>query len=393
MRSQLLLLTLFSISFAVPVLIAGYGTTVQVHDLDTTGALKLLQNYTSIGALTYWAAHPKLQNVLYAVWESVEDGRLKSFELTHTELKETASIAVGPGPVHVNVESQGRWAYVAGYTSGNVTAVSILANGVLGAVIDSVSNGAKTHQTAIDPTGKFLFASAVDGNVIGQWNIGADGKLTSNGKLTLPASSGPRHFKFLPTNPAIAFAITETSSQIYTLSNTNGILAVSSVVKSTNTTQTTYGSTILISNDGKFLYAGNRDDVNSSSITVWSIGAAGALTQIQFETAGGDLWFPRDFNWDPTQTLLVVANQKANTLTTLKRDSATGLLSKIATVPTATDTPVFVGVIPTLDTNPTSVSTATSASTVTFGSSSSKQADSSASKVVGLFAVVLSLLF
>eukprot|EP01118_Nematostelium_gracile_P001201 TRINITY_DN1124_c0_g1_i3.p1 TRINITY_DN1124_c0_g1~~TRINITY_DN1124_c0_g1_i3.p1 ORF type:complete len:399 (+),score=104.07 TRINITY_DN1124_c0_g1_i3:98-1198(+) len=363
MKATLLLLSLISISIATPVIISGYSTVLELYDLDTAGSLKLQHNFTVPSPLTYWAQHPTKFDVFYAVLEGVPDGLVKSFTISGGNITETSSVAVGAGPVHVTVEPQGRWLYTAGYTTGNITAVSILANGNLGAVFDTVSNGAKTHQTVIDPTGKYLFAPCVDGNLVGQWNIGADGKLTSLGNLTFPTGAGPRHLAFGPVSNTVAWVVTEVSSQIFTATNNNGVLTFGSVVPSTDSTPS-FGSTVRISKDGKFL----------SSIAIFGIERNNFLTRVKLETAGGDINYPRDFNLNPSQTFAVVANQLSDTLTVLRRDATTGLLTKVSTTTTAVSQPVFVGFL----------------NTVQPGTTIATSKDSSASSLfMGLFAFVL----
>lgn len=103
----LLLLTLFSVSLATPVIVSGYSTTLSLYDFNSTGRLNLQSDLTVPSPLTYWAQHPTNPNVLYAVLEGVPDGLVKSFVISRGAITETSSVAVGAGPVHVTVDSQG----------------------------------------------------------------------------------------------------------------------------------------------------------------------------------------------------------------------------------------------------------------------------------------------
>jgi 6-phosphogluconolactonase len=373
MKLLLLLFTLFSVVITTPVLISGQSAIVEVYDLDSTGKLISTNNFTATSSLTYFAFHPTLPNVVYAVLENA-NGRAKSYSISGQTMTETASIDVGAGPVHVVVEPQARWLYIAGYTSGNVIVISILPNGALGSIIDTKANGANTHQITLDPTAKYLFAPSLGTDTVGQWIVGNDGRLTSNGVLTLASGTQPRHMAFSPTSATTAFLMGEVSNKIFTLNlDSNGKLTVASQTSSTNTTTATYGSTIRISKDGKFLYGGNRDYSGTSSITVFSIGAAGALTRIQVQYGGGDVNYPRDFNMDPTGNFIVVGNQNSDSITVFRRDATSGLLTKLSTSKTSATSPSFVGFMVTAATTSTASSAGSSANV-----GSSANADSSA---------------
>ena len=85
-----------------------------------------------------------------------------------------------------------------------------------------------------------------------------------------------------------------------------------------------WSSDIHISPDGKFLYASNRS--NSNSIAIYSIDKKkGTLTLIGHQSVLGKT--PRNFNFDPTEKFLLVANQNSDEIVIFKRDSATGLLT------------------------------------------------------------------
>ena len=79
---------------------------------------------------------------------------------------------------------------------------------------------------------------------------------------------------------------------------------------------------VMISSDGKFLYASNR---LHDSVAWFSIGAAGTLTWRGEEWTRGD--HPRAFNFDPTGNFFHVCNQFADAITTFRINRATGALS------------------------------------------------------------------
>jgi DNA-binding beta-propeller fold protein YncE len=78
-------------------------------------------------------------------------------------------------------------------------------------------------------------------------------------------------------------------------------------------------SEILVSSDGKFVYAGNR---LHDSVGVFAIGTEGELHQVGNEWTRGN--YPRSFNFDPSGRFFYVCNQRADNVTVFRvnRDSS-----------------------------------------------------------------------
>jgi 6-phosphogluconolactonase len=81
-------------------------------------------------------------------------------------------------------------------------------------------------------------------------------------------------------------------------------------------------SEILVSADGRYVYAGNR---LHDSIGILSVGSDGRLTYVGEEWTRGD--YPRNFTFDPTGRFLYCANQRADAVTIFRVDRASGRLS------------------------------------------------------------------
>ena len=81
-------------------------------------------------------------------------------------------------------------------------------------------------------------------------------------------------------------------------------------------------SAILVSADGRFVYAGNR---LHDSIAVFSIGADGTLTFVTEEWTRGD--YPRSFAFDPAGEFLYCCNQRADNVTVFRVDRDSGGLA------------------------------------------------------------------
>ena len=85
---------------------------------------------------------------------------------------------------------------------------------------------------------------------------------------------------------------------------------------------TSFTSEILISPDGKFLYAANR---LHDSICICSIDATGKLKLIGETSTMGD--YPRYCRIDPGGSFLYVCNQRSDCITSFRIQRETGLLT------------------------------------------------------------------
>jgi 6-phosphogluconolactonase (cycloisomerase 2 family) len=73
---------------------------------------------------------------------------------------------------------------------------------------------------------------------------------------------------------------------------------------------TDFTSEIRVSADGRFVYGANR---LNDTISVFSVGRDGSLTQISHASTLGD--YPRIFAIDPTGRFMAVGNQRADKTT------------------------------------------------------------------------------
>lgn len=171
----------------------------------------------------------------------------------------------------------------------------------------------------------------------------ATGALTPHGETNMPPGSGPRHFRFHPTLP-FAYCVNELTSELTSLAfdakaGTLNILAVEPTTP--RPVAGNSGSAIDIARDGRHLYVGNRGD---DSIAGFAIDQATGIAQrIGTTPCGGRV--PRDFAFDPTGSVLVVANQETDALTLFRYAPETGNLVSFA-APVATGSPTVIAFHP-----------------------------------------------
>lgn len=259
-----------------------------------------------------------------------EDGRL--------ELLNTVS-ACGAGPTYVSLHPSERFLFVANYFGGSIAVLPISADGKLGNATD-VKNDAgqigptkatnappgsfafsghdRTHAHMIqaDPSGRFVFHVDLGLDKIFVWKFDQQmGTLSPNhpASIVLPPGDGPRHFHFHP-NGRWFYSIQEEGSTIvlFDYDSQTGRLTARQTISTLppGYAGSNFCSEILVSANGKFVYAGNR---LHDSIGVFSIGPNGDLTYEGEEMTRGN--YPRSFNIDPTGRFLFCCNQRADNIT------------------------------------------------------------------------------
>jgi 6-phosphogluconolactonase (cycloisomerase 2 family) len=152
------------------------------------------------------------------------------------------------------------------------------------------------------------------------------GKLTkaSQHVVALPPGDGPRHFHFHP-NGRWFYSIQEEGSTIvlFDYDAKTGRLTARQTISTLppEFAGSNFCSEIMVSADGKFVYAGNR---LHDSIGIFAVGADGQLTPAGNEWTRGN--YPRSFNADPTGRFLYSCNQRADNIAVFAVDSDSGAL-------------------------------------------------------------------
>jgi 6-phosphogluconolactonase len=257
----------------------------------------------------------------------------------------------GAGPTYVSVHPGGHHLLVANYFGGSVAVLPILAGGRLGEASDvkvaagtigptkathappgsfAVSGHDRTHAHMIqsDPSGRFVLHADLGLDRIFIWRFeGERGLLTPNDPafVSLPPGDGPRHFRFHP-NGRWFYSIQEEGSTVVLFdydSKTGGLTPRQTIsTLPSGFAGTNFCSEILVSGDGRYVYAGNR---LHDSIAIFSVGTDGRLTLVGEEWTRGS--YPRSFAFDPAERFLYCCNQRGDAITVFRVDSGTGGLS------------------------------------------------------------------
>jgi 6-phosphogluconolactonase (cycloisomerase 2 family) len=179
-----------------------------------------------------------------------------------------------------------------------------------------------------DPVGRFVLASDLGLDQILIWKFDAQkGTLSPNdpGVVALPPGDGPRHFAFHP-NGQWLYSLQEEASTLvlFHYDSTRGVLAAKQSVSTlpAGFTGTSFTSEVMVSPDGRFVYAANR---LHDTIAVFSVGAGGILTYSGEVSTQGD--YPRSFDIDPTGNFLYACNQRSDAIATFYVNRNTGNLT------------------------------------------------------------------
>jgi 6-phosphogluconolactonase len=240
----------------------------------------------------------------------------------------------GQSPCYVSYSSIQNSIYVANYLSGNVSQYG-LNNGVI-QHIKTVShygtgphpkrqNGPHAHSVNFDSNSNYIYSA----------DLGADkmmiyenisGEIEKVDSIICKSGSGPRHFDFSPDGQMMVLA-NEMSASITAYKKDNKGIYKKEFLSLSLLPDTFKGKgnvgDIHFSPDGKFLYVSTR---GFNSIVVIKINGK-SMELVEWETEG--INWPRNFGIDPSGKFLLVANQKANTVTVYRRDPIKGILTKL----------------------------------------------------------------
>lgn len=304
------------------------------------------------------AIHPS-RKYLYAANEIADfhgnSGSVSAFAIDPStgdlRLLNTVS-SEGAGPAHLSIDAAGRYAFVANYAGGSFAVLPVLADGSLGTAIDihrdnsslgatqavnaptgsfaiSGHDAPHAHMIASDPQGKFVLAVDLGQDRIYRYRFDqTTGKLSSPAEsqfVTLSSGDGPRHFAF-HSNGRWLYSIQEEASTVvfFHYDTANGSLAAQQTISTlpAGFAGTSFASEILVSPDGRFLYAANR---LHDTIAVFSIAVDGRLRHIGETATLGD--YPGQFRIDPTGKFLFACNRRSDNITSFKIHRDTGMLT------------------------------------------------------------------
>jgi 6-phosphogluconolactonase (cycloisomerase 2 family) len=335
----------------------GNGRGIHVFKVDRTTGEMTAAGVHEVGTSPSCLAVNAAGTRLYSANETDRQGEKKEGTVTAFAINRNSGSlkplnavrSGGAGPTYVSLHPSGRFLLVANYFGGSVAVLPVLEDGRLGDAADvkvdagkvgptkaahapkgsfAISGHDRTHAHMIqaDPSGRFVLHVDLGLDTIFVWKFDAKkGALTANDPpgVSLPPGDGPRHFHFHP-NGKWLYSIQEEGSTVVRFDYDAGKLAARQTISTLprGFAGSNFCSGILVSSDGKFVYAGNR---LHDSIAIFSVGADGALGYLGEEWTRGD--YPRSFAFDPTGAFLYCCNQRADSVTVFRVDRKGGGLT------------------------------------------------------------------
>ena len=284
-----------------------------------------------------------------------KEGTVSAFAIDRADgqLKPLNSVrSGGAGPTYVSLHPSGRFLLVANYFGGTVAVLPVLPDGRLGAATDVKEGSGKlgptratsappgsfafsghdrthAHMIQADPSGRFVLHVDLGLDKIFVWKFdGQKGVLSPADPpaVSLPPGDGPRHFHFHP-NGRWLYCIQEEGSTValFDYDAAAGRLVLRQTISTLppEFAGSNFCSEILVSADGRFVYAGNR--LHDSVATLAVNPHDGTLAYVGEEWTRGD--YPRSFGFDPTGRFLYCCNQRADNVTAFRVDRKTGGLT------------------------------------------------------------------
>lgn len=257
----------------------------------------------------------------------------------------------GAGPTYVSIHPSRRFLLVANYFGGSVAVLPILDDGRVGAATDvknptgkigparaahappgsfAISGHDRTHAHMIqaDPSGRRVLHADLGLDMLFVWTFDEQKGTLAPGKpaaVALPPGDGPRHFHFHPGGRWL-YSIQEEGSTVvlFDYDAATGRLTSRQTISTLpkGFAGSNFCSEILVSADGRFVYAGNR---LHDSIAVFAIGSNGALSYVGEEWTRGN--YPRSFSFDPSGRFLYCCNQRSDNVAVFRIDRKTGGLN------------------------------------------------------------------
>jgi 6-phosphogluconolactonase len=283
------------------VLIASNGSTNSIASYSinsTTGALTYVSGALTGNAPFAIAVHPsgsfayvvnEVSNTITA-YSVGADGTLASMYASPT----AATITTLPLPVAIAIDPSGNYAYVANVNNTSVCGVS--GSSLLGCIsaykIDPdtgaltlvpansgggtyIPTGIAPSSIAIDPSGKYLYATNLNDTIVSEYTIGTGGALTGTSFTTGAGSSSIA----ISPDGNFAYVALPHVGQVSEYPINTGLLTP--LLTSTNVVAGSYPNSVSIDSSGKYAYIANY---GTYTVSAYSISAGGTVNASPIST-------------------------------------------------------------------------------------------------------------
>ncbi len=326
---------------------SGDEGAIHAYQFDTdSGQLKLLHRNTDVEHPFFLAISPD-SRFLYSIDAEQFGGKEEELVAAYAieghsgRLRRlNAQSSRGTASCYLDVDASGKTVVVANYSTGNVAAYPVDADGSLAKASAFVQHtgssvnpkrqtGPNAHCIVVSPDNRFALAAdlGIDKVLIYQLNS-ETASITPNESqpfAVLPPGSGPRHLTFHPDGQRV-YVINEllNTFSVFDYGVESGTLKIQQTIPTLPPEFTGISNTadLKITPDGKFLYGTNR---GHDSIAIFRIADNGLLEFVSIDPSLGK--GPQNLLITPDGRWLLCANMPGNNLVVLGIDPETGALT------------------------------------------------------------------
>ncbi|OAV99122.1 hypothetical protein PTTG_02345 [Puccinia triticina 1-1 BBBD Race 1] len=346
--------------------IGGESKEVKLFAFDTVQSTFTMQKATdSLGSNALWLDFDRSNKFILSTSAANFDKKEKTGGIFSAAvaadgtLQHVNAVPSPEAPVSLEVSPDGKLVMVASFNGASLTSYRLAADGKLSlpvqtfaftgsGPIKSRQAAASAHQVKFDPSGTLLLVPDLGSDRIRSFSLDRVGNLKRNSDIAVKEGCGPRHLTFAPQRkggPLRFYLICELSNEIFLIELPDARAKTAARIQNVTTLpqganpKTFNAAEILLSPDGRFIYATNRQKdpagrVDDNTFAIFARNEnTDLLTPIGFSPAGGK--GPRHcaFSPDKAASFMVVTNGESNLVTVHRRNVTSGALAEVASVP------------------------------------------------------------
>lgn len=241
----------------------------------------------------------------------------------------------GDHPCHITYREKSKTIYTANYTGGSVSVFQTV-NGRLKPLAQYIAytgsslnkdrqNSAHAHMVALSPDQSTLLVTDLGSDKIYAHRILANGLLEeSRTEIAITPGNGPRHLRFNAKGDR-AYLLNELSSDVDVF-NVRGTQweKIQRIPADTSAAKVKGSADIHFSPNGKWLLVSNR--ISSNQVVVFKVATDGKLTRVFHQNVAK---IPRNFTFDPSGKMVLVASQEEDRVQVFSFDNSTGSMQDL----------------------------------------------------------------
>jgi 6-phosphogluconolactonase len=325
---------------ASEILIAGYGP---VNGEPSMGLYELSADFTEDNkSFRAYKTNPSFactwKDMLFAVREEPGSGSVLCYKRSEEGYSLQHELQLSGGDLcHILYEPKDSVLYCSFYSTGDIAAIKVEDYHFTQVLnhfklpVNQETGLSRAHCCEKEPQGSRLLFAAIAQDKIFVYDT-KEGRITTETPQTfvsLDKGAGPRHLKFHPVLNCL-YVITEYSNEIYVyLYEEKDAVPIFTLLQKISTLEEqfdgeSFGSSLAISGDGRFLYAANR---GADTIRVYDINTDGTLTAKQDVSVKGEV--PRHIALTKDDRHLMIANQKSNQVVIYNVQEMTGKILNV----------------------------------------------------------------